>query len=73
MKFLRLTVFLCSVVVLFHLQSCEPEADPVAAKATHLYFSDFSGKRIVAFPDLDAKTAPGDADAAEEVAKLAAE
>jgi sugar lactone lactonase YvrE len=46
MKFLRLTVFLCSVVVLFHLQSCEPEADPVAAKATHLYFSDFSGKRI---------------------------
>jgi hypothetical protein len=25
--------------------------------------SDFSGKRIVAFPDLDARTAPGDADA----------
>ncbi|KJF66503.1 ATP-binding protein [Rhizobium nepotum] len=35
--------------------------------------ADFSGKRIVAFPDLDAKTAPGDADAAEDVAKLAAE
>jgi DNA helicase HerA-like ATPase len=28
--------------------------------------SDFSGKRIVAFPDLDAKTAPGDADAPDE-------
>ncbi len=35
--------------------------------------ADFSGKRIVAFPDLDAKTAPGDADAAEDDAKLAAE
>ncbi|WP_416408833.1 helicase HerA domain-containing protein [Agrobacterium rosae] len=35
--------------------------------------ADFSGKRIVAFPDLDAKTAPGDADAADDVAKLAAE
>ncbi|MNX89658.1 hypothetical protein D3C86_1216790 [compost metagenome] len=35
--------------------------------------ADFSGKRIVAFPDLDAKTAPGDADAAEDDARLAAE
>lgn len=35
--------------------------------------ADFSGKRIVAFPDLDAKTAPGDADAAEDNARLAAE
>ena len=46
MKFLRLIVFLCSVVFIFHLQSCAPESDPVVAKATHLYFSDFSGKRI---------------------------
>lgn len=35
--------------------------------------ADFSGKRIVAFPDLDAKTAPGDADAAEDDTRLAAE
>jgi hypothetical protein len=35
--------------------------------------ADFSGKRIVAFPDLDAKTAPGDADAADDEATLAAE
>ena len=35
--------------------------------------ADFSGKRIVAFPDLDAKTAPGDADAAEDIGRLAAE
>lgn len=35
--------------------------------------ADFSGKRIVAFPDLDAKTAPGNADAAEDDARFAAE
>ncbi len=35
--------------------------------------ADFSGKRIVAFPDLDAKTAPGDADAADGDVSLAAE
>nr|WP_254007675.1 ATP-binding protein [Rhizobium sp. L1K21] len=33
--------------------------------------TDFSGKRIAAFPDLDAETAPGNPDAADEV--LAAE
>jgi hypothetical protein len=36
--------------------------------------SDFSGKRIVAFPDLQAETAPGSADAPDEgEARLAAE
>jgi hypothetical protein len=36
--------------------------------------ADFSGKRIVAFPDLQAETAPGSADAADEgVTKAAAE
>jgi DNA helicase HerA-like ATPase len=35
--------------------------------------ADFTGKRIVAFPDLDAKTAPGDADAVEDIGRLAAE
>ncbi|MDS7597333.1 ATP-binding protein [Agrobacterium tumefaciens] len=35
--------------------------------------ADFSGKRIVAFPDLDAKTAPGDADAADGDISFAAE
>jgi hypothetical protein len=28
--------------------------------------ADFSGKRIVAFPDLEAQTAPGDANAPDE-------
>ena len=35
--------------------------------------ADFTGKRIVAFPELDAKTAPGDADAVEDIGRLAAE
>lgn len=35
--------------------------------------ADFSGKRIVAFPDIDASTAPGDADALEEDVQLAGE
>ncbi len=35
--------------------------------------ADFSGKRIVAFPELDAKTAPGDADAPDGDVSLAAE
>jgi hypothetical protein len=35
--------------------------------------ADFSGKRIVAFPDFDIKTAPGDAEAADVDVRLAAE
>jgi DNA-binding beta-propeller fold protein YncE len=44
MKFLRLTFIFCSLV--FILESCGPGEDPVPPKATHLYFSDFTGKRI---------------------------
>jgi DNA-binding beta-propeller fold protein YncE len=44
MKFLRLTFIFSTVVFILH--SCAPAGDPVLPKATHLYFSDFTGKRI---------------------------
>lgn len=46
MKFLRLLVSVCSVALILHIQSCAPDPDPVTPKATHLYFSDYSGKRV---------------------------
>ncbi|HYG20745.1 MAG TPA: hypothetical protein VD816_17525 [Ohtaekwangia sp.] len=44
MKFSRLSILVFSITLV--LQSCGPEGDPVYPKATHLYFADYSGKRI---------------------------
>jgi hypothetical protein len=44
MKFLRPIIFLIAIAFVF--ESCGPEEDEVLPKATHLYFSDFSGKKI---------------------------
>src|SRR5687767_14834288 len=44
MKFLRLIICLAAIAFLF--ESCGPEEDEVLPKATYLYFSDFSGKKI---------------------------
>lgn len=44
MKFLRSIFVLCSFVLL--LASCGPEPDPPTPQGTHLYFSDFAGKRL---------------------------
>jgi DNA-binding beta-propeller fold protein YncE len=47
MKFLRpvICVF-CLIAIGFFLESCGPEEEEQLPKATHLYFSDFSGKKI---------------------------
>jgi len=44
MKFLKLIIFLGALM--FVLESCAPSSDPKIAKGTHLYFSDYSGKRL---------------------------
>lgn len=44
MKFLRFSLILVSIVLVFN--ACAPDADTTLPRATHLYFSDYTGKRI---------------------------
>jgi DNA-binding beta-propeller fold protein YncE len=44
MKFLRSLI--CLIAIAFVFESCGPEEEKALPKATYLYFSDFSGKKI---------------------------
>jgi DNA-binding beta-propeller fold protein YncE len=55
MKFLRSIFILCSVILVLH--SCAPEPEKPKPSATHLYFTDYPGKRIGVIDLSNLKTA----------------